>query len=599
MKVTIKRIEVRNFRCHKSTVLDDLDRVNILIGPNNAGKSSIFHLFHDLYRYLPREISRDKALFSPQSSMKEDWWWQRQPQSGPIEARFKLAPSQPAPTLFSDDGSIDLVVKITSNPNDSYCTVEVNFPVKGVSIEGKTYREFFTKSKDKDKDNYLVIRQNDEGKYLHKSIPDNQDSFVELKYVKEVYECFLESFKFFDAIRSFDRNPKQDSSLAIEGTKILSDLNSWANDKNRVSRWDNFKRRVVEIVNAIGNSIYINKLSDFEVKEYGNTLKVPLKWVDRHDTIFLEHSGTGFSEIFFFACDLAKREKKGKTTYFVEEPECHLHPRLVYNLMQTLSKQTHIQFFISTHSSVLLSAIDKKATSVYHFSLMSDGRSKVSRCKELVQYHDLLDDLGISARSILQCNCIIWVEGPSDRVYLNRWFREKGITEHIDFEYDYYGGKILKHYTLEEAEDMINVTKICSNSIVLMDRDGPPGDDNLGKAKQTILDEAQRDTNRRRAFVTLSREVENEVDSRVFRKAIAELLKKDVIEFELDGNERFPVEIVKAYGIGPDKEETVLRKLGANKVDLAKLVSKQPLLSDEQVPPYISEMIEFIKRHNN
>ena len=33
----------------------------------------------------------------------------------------------------------------------------------------------------------------------------------------------------------------------------------------------------------------------------------------------------------------------------------------------------------------------------------------------------LVDDLGIKASDILQSNGIIWVEGPSDRIYINKF----------------------------------------------------------------------------------------------------------------------------------------------------------------------------------
>lgn len=32
----------------------------------------------------------------------------------------------------------------------------------------------------------------------------------------------------------------------------------------------------------------------------------------------------------------------------------------------------------------------------------------------------LLDDLGFKASDLLQSNCVIWVEGPSDRIYIKK-----------------------------------------------------------------------------------------------------------------------------------------------------------------------------------
>ena len=37
--------------------------------------------------------------------------------------------------------------------------------------------------------------------------------------------------------------------------------------------------------------------------------------------------------------------------------------------------------------------------------------------------HVTLDDLGASGADILQCNGVVWVEGPSDVIYLREWLR--------------------------------------------------------------------------------------------------------------------------------------------------------------------------------
>ena len=64
-----------------------------------------------------------------------------------------------------------------------------------------------------------------------------------------------------------------------------------------------------------------------------------------------------------------------------------------------------------------------------------------------------LRSLGYRASDLLQANAIVWVEGPSDRIYLLHWLREVApdLVEGVDFSIAFYGGALLKR--LSGAED--------------------------------------------------------------------------------------------------------------------------------------------------
>ena len=46
----------------------------------------------------------------------------------------------------------------------------------------------------------------------------------------------------------------------------------------------------------------------------------------------------------------------------------------------------------------------------------------------------MLNDLDVRASDLLQSNGIIWVEGPSDRIYIKRWNYQTGAAEFMEFE---------------------------------------------------------------------------------------------------------------------------------------------------------------------
>lgn len=156
----------------------------------------------------------------------------------------------------------------------------------------------------------------------------------------------------------------------------------------------------------------------------------------------------------------------------IEEPEVHLHPKLQKLMMVLVSKYTKeksLQIFIATHSATVINSSDNDNITLHH----TKGH-EISVIEGL--NNDVLNELGYKASDILQANGIIWVEGPSDRVYLEVWLEEyiqqegKPIPlEQLDFEFMYYGGAILNHYG--EDKDLIKILSVNRNGIIIMDND--------------------------------------------------------------------------------------------------------------------------------
>lgn len=193
----------------------------------------------------------------------------------------------------------------------------------------------------------------------------------------------------------------------------------------------------------------------------------------------------------------------------LEEPEVHLHPTFQRVLMEKIFNNidnNKNQIFIATHSSVFINSLNSFKSSKIFFA-------QGNRLEELNEdANKLIDDLGMKASDIFQTNGIIWIEGPSDRIYINNWLKRwckinKKICpiENVDYSFSMYCGSSLKHYTesISNIEnDFINILKINKNNIILMDRDndytysGTNGFDLLNKtAKENIREEFINDPN--------------------------------------------------------------------------------------------------------
>ncbi|WJI48406.1 AAA family ATPase [Mesorhizobium sp. C089B] len=150
---------------------------------------------------------------------------------------------------------------------------------------------------------------------------------------------------------------------------------------------------------------------------------------DSKGDIRLSQSGSSLKSVFIILATLRlvpliNNIDWSNVVLSLEEPENNLHPSLLRRLLNFLARERDVRKFcliISTHSPIGIDWSTKRSdTQIIH--IKHNGVS--ASAKVAIGYgsgRDILDDLDIRASDILQANGVIWVEGPSDRIYLNRW----------------------------------------------------------------------------------------------------------------------------------------------------------------------------------
>ncbi|HGN2346246.1 TPA: ATP-dependent endonuclease [Proteus mirabilis] len=160
----------------------------------------------------------------------------------------------------------------------------------------------------------------------------------------------------------------------------------------------------------------------------------------------------------------------------IEEPETHIHPRLLRKMIGriiSIRESKELQIFITTHSSVLMDLeLWGGGEDVALFDVDSNDVSV------LTDPFKLLSNMGIKPSDINHSNGIIWVEGPSDRLYILHWLNlyckshgNQTFRENIHFSVLVYGGSILSHLTTNSDDNKINIFKVNRNSLVVIDKD--------------------------------------------------------------------------------------------------------------------------------
>lgn len=168
----------------------------------------------------------------------------------------------------------------------------------------------------------------------------------------------------------------------------------------------------------------------------------------------------------------------------IEEPETHLHPILQRRLaarLAALARERKLQVFLSTHSTVFLNPSSWQANEADLAIFHVDGRNVVRIDNVQAHHGKLLDELGTKVSDLLQANCVVWVEGPSDRIYIRHWldkwcafYRRKPPIENVHYAFSFYGGSVLSHFDAApqtEIDDAVSMLKLNRNSMVVMDRD--------------------------------------------------------------------------------------------------------------------------------
>ncbi|MFC5427617.1 ATP-dependent endonuclease [Paraburkholderia denitrificans] len=159
----------------------------------------------------------------------------------------------------------------------------------------------------------------------------------------------------------------------------------------------------------------------------------------------------------------------------IEEPETHLHPtfqRLLVRRVGEIAEEMSLQLFIATHSATLINTQWWEGTTPKLFRM----RGRVIEDRPNIA--GLLRDLGVRQSDLQQANGVVWVEGPSDAIYLRYWlalycrqFGKEAPIEDLEFSFAFYGGAILKHFSVGHSADLINMLRINTNMVVVIDRD--------------------------------------------------------------------------------------------------------------------------------
>jgi predicted ATP-dependent endonuclease of OLD family len=578
MTILIPSLAIAGYRSFGKTpqYFDSFSKINLLIGRNNAGKSNVIRFLDDIY---PK---KNKTNRDSNSSLIRHLLEPSQGLIGKIEV---LSESNPGIFLINDNfhllerfpneyqrkpnqealSKIFTHKKKLENTNSAWIFFTYPYSKK---IHANGWKEALQALTNHELERLWCNLFNSSGgdrNHWEQQIIATIGSDIEPVNIEVI-----------PAIRQI--GAKGTISNEFDGNGIIDRLAKLQNpdvdnqhDKQKFLQITNFLRSVLDNANA-----------EIEVPHDRNTINVHMDG----KTLPLESLGTGIHEVIILA---TAATILADHVLCIEEPELHLNPILQKKFIRYLSDFTSNQYFISTHSPALM---DTPKVEIYHIKLES-GASIVERVTTNSQRSLVCEDLGYHPSDLLQANSIIWVEGPSDRVYLNFWLKsaEPKFIEGVHYSIMFYGGKLASHLTYQEdthdINDFISLRKLNRRGVMILDSDRDKKSARINNTKQRLRDEFNQGPGH--TWITEGREIENYLPVDQIKKAISAITPSSTLLSNFEKYDNF-LKIKTKSG----------KEIQASKVDVARQVAKnnQPDFSTYDLKQRITKLVQFIRESN-
>lgn len=501
-------IKAKNYKCFKEeTGFESIKRVNLIIGKNNSGKSTLL----DLVNF----VTSDKYSF------KNNTWRENRIPEIIFESRIT---KETINKTFPEKNSGGNIRENHNLYGQKYLGRKIKW-TKYCGNEGNTNSNLIQCD-----DNGIWPPLSESYPYSH-TLPVNMPIPLKGKRFKRL----LAERDIFPEISN------QEIKITENGEGITNAIQSFINRSD-------YPSEIVEsnLLNAL-NEIFSNdaEFTDIVCQLHNDTQKWEIYLEEKNKgRIPLSQSGSGLKTVisvlsYLILVPHLEKNSLNKYIFGFEELENNIHPSLLRRLNSYIykhSKENDFIYFLTTHSNVLIDQFSKQNDAQIIHVTYKDGTATCNTVTTYIENCGILDDLDVRASDLLQSNGVIWVEGPSDRIYLNRWislWSEGKFSEGSNYQIIFYGGRLLSHLSAENydaSNSNISILNTNRNAIILIDSDKRSKQSSINQTKQRIYEEFKKYNSL--CWITKGKEIENYIPKEVVNSHLKSSENKDVGKYD-------------------------------------------------------------------
>lgn len=503
----ISKIHIKGYRNFKDKEVFFRDGINVIIGPNNAGKSNLLRALDlVLNTDTPKRLSLfDFCRYCTVDELK----------AAPPTVQIAVCFTESYNEVPESEDLVLVAPCLTKldKPYEAQITFDYFLPEEDVAEYQRRVTGFTTEEQvwNLIRDEFLrryisriwagnpVIRSRVDGDTLSKfdfeflaPIRDVERDLFSGKtpLLREVLNFFLD----YEIKKDKDKDDQQkERDLTQKHTEFSDDVNPVL-DKV-LGRLLHGKKHILEYANETGASDFQSSKPDFAGLLSESDFLAALQLIIEHETgikIAATHNGLGYNNLIYMSLLLAKMQANTDPGYYrqnarvysvlaVEEPEAHLHPSLQYKFLKYLrekqveTKQVR-QLFVTSHSTQITAAVSldemicmytdgKEFKVAYPGRLFSDSKED-QESKQYVQRF-----LDATKSDMLFADKVCFVEGLAEELllpviadYLGKSMEDSHVAVITA------GGRYFEHF-LKLFDTKQNADAISKRIVCITDRD--------------------------------------------------------------------------------------------------------------------------------
>ena len=392
----MRRVTINNFRCYESKSIDFRRGINLFIGDNSVGKTSLLRACNLVMNAFFCGYSDENTTWK--SAEDDDFREVKTEQTietevKPINITFHLS-DEDLPALTLADGT--------------------TIPTCWIDDESGEYRDLVIEKKSKKNARNLVTGL----KYLKDYASALQSNSVIIENGKAIQRNALPVYAYFTTedihtTRKFDKEkknfkkyPQKPSFGYFESFDSKGLLDCWIKRLLVLRESKKGEEEIENVRNAIKSSLGANGcgiISDIEIRH--NDSEVIFLLADGRE-VKTDLLSDGYRRLVSIVIDIAFRcALLNKTIYgteaynhshgtvIIDEIDEHLHPELQVRVLKALHNTfPNIQFIISTHAPLVMSSVESNEDNVVYKLEYKDG----------IYTHKELNTYGLDATTIME-----------------------------------------------------------------------------------------------------------------------------------------------------------------------------------------------------